>query len=201
MTGPAGAKGEKGATGATGSQASVVCGVSYIRWGKSVCRSNVTRVYSGRTGVSYAYDRGGASNYICMPNDPQYTLAFRPGVQGDSFVYGTEYERLPPGHSVHQHNAVCAVCYVADKHTTIMIPAHTSCPSGSTKEYYGYLISEHKTHHRTMYQCVDIQMEYVPGSQTDVRGGHFYFVEAHCNGCACPPYDSQKELGCVVCSK
>jgi len=80
--------------------------------------------------VTNGYDRGGASNYICMPNDPQYTLAFRPGVQGYSYVYGTEYEQPPPGYSVHQHNAVCAVCYVADKHTTIMIPAHTSCPSG-----------------------------------------------------------------------
>ena len=49
-----------------------------------------------------------------------------------------------------------------------------------------------------MYTCVDVIMESVPGSQIE---GHFYRVEAHCNGVACPPYNNYKELTCVVCSK
>ena len=51
---------------------------------------------------------------------------------------------------------------------------------------------------RTMYTCVDVIMESVPGSHA---GGHFYHVEVHCNGVACPPYNYYKELTCVVCSK
>jgi hypothetical protein len=31
--------------------------------------------------------------------------------------------------------------------------------------------------------------------------GLYYHVEASCNGMACPPYNAEKELGCVVCSK
>jgi hypothetical protein len=52
-----------------------------------------------------------------------------------------------------------------------------------------------------MYECVDIAMESIPGSHNDVGGGHFWHVEAHCNGMACPPYNAEKELSCVVCSK
>ena len=204
MKGDIGVKGnigQKGDTGPPGYPAAVVGGVTYHRWGKSTCGSGATLVYGGKTGIPYYVHKGGASNYICMPNDPQYTLPYRPGVQGYSYVYGTEYELAPPGYNVNQHNAPCAVCYVATKQTTIMIPAHTSCPTGWTREYYGYLASESKNHYRTTYVCVDVAMESVPGSSADIAGGHFYFVEAHCNGVSCPPYSNEKELGCVVCSK
>ncbi len=29
---------------------------------------------------------------------------------------------------------------------------------------------------------VDRGIEFVPGSQADIESGHFYHVEAHCNG-------------------
>ena len=199
--GHTGVKGQKGSAGAPGSPAAIVGGVTYHRWGKSTCRSGATLVYGGKTGVTFEDDSGGASNYICMPHDPQYTLPYHAGVQGYSYVYGTEYELPPPGYNTHQHNAPCAVCYVATKHTTVMIPAHTSCPTGWTREYYGYLASERTSNHRTMYVCVDLAMESVPGSSAHIDGGHFYTVEAHCNGVSCPPYSNEKELGCVVCSK
>ena len=48
---------------------------------------------------------------------------------------------------------------------------------------------------------VDSNMESITGSQNHIDGGHFWHVEAHCNGMAFPPYDNQKELTCVVCSK
>ena len=132
-----------------------------------------------------------------MPNDPQYTLPFQPGVGGNSYVYGTEYERsLVSGRA--QYNAPCAVCYIPTKHTVIMIPAKTTCPSGWTREYYGYLMSENIIFPRTMYECVDRSIESVPGSQGHHDGGH---VEVHCSGMACPPYDNEKELTCVVCSR
>ena len=199
-TGSQGVRGSRGLTGPPGSPAPIVGGVTYNRWGNSNCRSGVERVYPGRTGVTLHDDRGGAANYLCMPNDPQYTLPFEPGVRGQSYVFGTEYEEpLVSGHD--EHNAPCAVCYIPTKHAVIMIPAKTSCPSGWTREYYGYLMSERRSSGRTMYVCVDIAREYIPGSQNHIGGGHFYHVEAHCNGFACPPYSAERELGCVVCSK
>jgi hypothetical protein len=32
-----------------------------------------------------------------------------------------------------QHDAPCAVCYIPTRHSVIMIPAKTSCPSGWTR--------------------------------------------------------------------
>ncbi len=158
-------------------------------------------MYAGRTGISASVHAGGASNYLCMPNDPEYTLSSRAGVQGSSFVFGTEYEGPPLVSGRMNHDAPCAVCYIPTKHTVIMIPAKTSCPSGWTREYDGYLMSENNIHKRTMYVCVDRNMESIPNSQDHADGGHFYHVEAHCNGMPCPPYDNTKELNCVVCSK
>ena len=186
--------------GPPGSPGSPAGGVTYNRWGSSTCRSGVTRVYAGRTGSAWNNDQGGAANYICMPDNPEYTSLNIPGTQDQSRVYGTEYEG-PAQSGKSQHNAPCAVCYLPTKNAVLMIPAKTSCPSGWTREYHGYLMSERRNNHRTMYVCVDMSMESVPGSQNHIDGGHFYHVEAHCNGMACPPYNNFKELNCVVCSK
>ena len=84
-----------------------------------------------------------------------------------------------------------------------MIPAKTQCPSTWTREYSGYLMSTHidSNHHRTMFECVDRNPDTVAGGAPDTHGAVFYHVEANCNGMACPPYDAQKELTCVVCTK
>ena len=67
-----------------------------------------------------------------------------------------------------------------------MIPAKTTCPSGWIREHYGYLMSESTPNRRSEYACVDMTMESIPGSYSNVLGGHFWQVEAHCNGLACP---------------
>jgi len=83
-----------------------------------------------------------------------------------------------------------------------MIPAKTCCPSTWTLEYSGYLMSASKAYpHITMYECVDKNPDSVPGTATSTDLALFYHVEANCNGMACPPYDSQKELTCAVCTK
>ena len=197
--GSPGVRGLPGPAGPPGSPAPAVGGVTYKRWGNSNCRSGATRVYAGRTGSTHA-TQGGAANYLCMPNSPQYTLPYRSGVQGSSYVYGVEYENTVSAGTA-QYNAPCAVCYVSDKNTVLMIPAQSSCPSGWTREYYGYLMAEHKIRRRTMFECVDLNMEPVPGSVGHTTGGHLEHVEAACSGIPCPPYNNYKELNCVVCSK
>ena len=81
ITGSPGMKGDRGLMGPPGSPARTVGGVTYNRWGKTNCNSpsGVELVYAGRTGIKFHDDQGGAANYVCMPNDPQYTLSYRPG--------------------------------------------------------------------------------------------------------------------------
>ena len=205
--GPPGPQGQSGARGATGPQGAVGAagprsgGVTYTRWGKSSCPniSGTELVYTGRVGGSDHTHRGGAANFLCMPLDPQYTLTYQVGVGGHSYVYGAEYQG--PLRGSHDHNVPCAVCYVSASETVLMIPAKTSCPTSWTREYYGWLMSAHLSHYRSHYECIDKDQESLSGSHANTDGALFYHVEANCNGMACPPYDAQKELNCVVCTK
>ena len=201
--GPQGQRGEAGATGPRGPTGPRSGGVVYTRWGKTSCPnvSGTELVYAGRAGGTHISHQGGAANYLCMPDDPDY-LRYQPGVQGYSYVYGVEYQTGGgPFSAVQNHNVPCAVCYASTRVAVTMIPAKTSCPSTWTLEYSGYLMSVHVSHFRTMYECVDKDPDSIPGSASDADAALFYHVEANCNGMACPPYNPQKELTCAVCTK
>ena len=209
VPGPHGPRGQRGDQGVAGPPGPRNGGVVYIRWGKTSC-PNVTRtelVYAGRAGGSWWSHTGGGANYLCMPNDPDY-LAYQPGVQGWSSVYGAEYQPQSRGplSAVEEHNVPCAVCYASTRVAVTMIPAKTRCPSTWTLEYSGYLMSNYKgdsryINYRTMFECVDKNPDSIPGSAPNNDGTLFYHVEASCTGMLCPPYDPQKELTCAVCTK
>ena len=82
----------------------------------------------------------------------------------------------------------------------IMIPAKTQCPSGWSREYYGYLISEYETRYRLSYYCVDVNSEGI-GSAASEEGVLIYYVASTCHGFDCPPYENDRALSCVVCTK
>ena len=82
-----------------------------------------------------------------------------------------------------------------------MIPAKTQCPSSWTLEYVGFLMTERYNHQRSVFNCVDKDAVSIPGEIANTNGALFYHVEATCNGILCPPYDTQRELTCAVCTK
>ena len=215
--GAKGEKGENGQSGETGERGlpgpagSVMnCGQMYVRWGRTTCPENQSTelVYSGRAGGSWWDRGGGATNYLCMPDNPDY-LQYDPRVQGRNYVYGVEYEpeqgqplRMNP--NVYAHNVPCAVCMAVSHCSLLMIPGKTSCPVSWTTEYVGYLMSGAYDHTLpTTYECVDKDPESVPGLDGvgwNSGSGIFRQVEASCNGMACPPYVAGRELTCVVCT-
>ena len=198
--GPPGERGEKGDPGLPGPRNG---GVVYTRWGSDSCPSTTGTelLYSGRAGNTHHGHKGGGANYQCMPDDPDYA-AFTPGVQGSSQLYGVEYETGGrPFSAVYQHNAPCAVCYSSNRLASVMIPAKTQCPSGWTLEYWGYLMSQHYTQYQSTFICVDHSPDVVPGESANANPATLYHVEASCDGFDCPPYDAEKELTCVVCTK
>ena len=72
-----------------------------------------------------------------------------------------------------------------------MISAWHHCPAGWTVEYmYIWWVN-----------TTLMNAESIPGSDASTNEGLFYHVEATCNGLPCPPYDTQKELTCAVCTK
>ena len=62
-----------------------------FRWGKMSCPTEVGTelIYDGFTGASRFSEPGGASNYLCMPKDPEYKsdLNYRSSKDGYSVVY------------------------------------------------------------------------------------------------------------------
>ena len=181
----------------------------YTRWGRTTCpsTSGTQLMYAGRAAGSHFTDRGGGANYLCLPEQPQYSNYTARTQAGCAYLYGTEYQ----AGGVHlqdsgplsfgDHNVPCAVCYTSMRGTVLMIPAQITCPSSWTREYYGYLVADNHGNQRTMFECVDRSPETVPASSADTNGALFYHVEVKCNGIPCPPYDTQKEVTCVVCTK
>ncbi len=207
VRGEKGEQGEKGPVGPPGPGGPVSGGVVYTRWGKSSCPNTpgTQLLYAGRTGGTFYNQEGGGSNYLCMPEDPEYdsSLQYRPGTQDTARIHGAEYQS--PIQGTHDHNVPCAVCFVASRETVLMIPAKSSCPPSWTREYYGYLMTEYRgissnIRGRTMFECVDKDQESIPGSSSNDDGVLFYHVEASCNGLPCPSYNDHQELNCVVCT-
>ena len=210
--GTVGEKGDRGDSGMPGPQGPQGAqgpptggGAVYVRWGRTSCPTGqgTQLVYSGRAGGNRHSTQGGGTNYLCMPDNPEH-LQYRSGAQGWSYIYGVQYHPNgnQPTYNVNDHNVPCVVCFAATRVTILMIPARHTCPTNWTLEYTGYLMTEGYDQYRSTYECVDKNPESVPGLDGwSGASALFYHVEPNCAGLSCPPYDAQKELTCVVCSR
>ena len=166
---------------------------------------------TGHMGGNHYTSKGGGANYLCLPHNPEWGNRMD-GVQGLSTIYGTEYETAAGyepifsranngGHSLHDLDALCAVCYVPTRSTHIIIPAKRTCPAGWTMEYRGYLMTQHIHSNANDFICVDEEPEGWLGSYASNEGALLYTVEGICGSLPCPPYVNGWELTCVVCSR
>ena len=196
------------------SQTAGISGVTYTRWGRTSCPNDTDAqlVYSGRAGGTNFNARGGSAEKLCLPDNPDYNipgtldLSSSPVQQYKGVIQGVEYEPnygIPgnPIQHLDDHNAPCAVCDVPTRARVIMIPAKTVCPSTWTREYYGYLVTEHVGHYRSSYSCIDVDSEVVAGTGGTENPSLFYPTVTDCNGLSCPPYVNNHMLSCVVCTK
>ena len=183
-----------------------VSGVTYTRWGKTSCPTSTGAqlLYSGRVGGSKYITQGGAAENLCLPDDPDY-IPETAGVTArfSSIIYGTEYEFfVGPLENAHEYNAPCAICFVPTRASVVMIPAKTVCPSSWTREYYGYLTTNLDNHRRSSFTCLDNSPEGVPGTEASTGNTAFlYYTITTCHGLSCPPYENNRILSCVVCTK
>ena len=206
--GEQGPRGERGMTGAQGPPGPRSAGVTYTRWGKSSCPSTpgTELVYSGIVGGTFYNSKGGGAEKLCMPTDPDY-LSGTTGLLISSLpqlpvIDGAEYEfHSGPKTNIAEHNVPCAVCYASSKAAMIMVPAKSVCPSSWTREYYGYLTTEYKTHQRSSFNCIDVDPDVLAGGTGSTNGALFYHVLSTCNGFQCPPYQANRALSCTVCTK
>ena len=160
-------------------------------------------MFSGVIGGSHYSHSGGATNPLCLPTDPVYSTSSQgTSIQnGYAALYGAEYEIIPE--ASYNLDAVCAVCR-PPRATTLMIPATTSCQSGWTLEYTGYIMADLPDDGRsgTEFICVDSEMQGRAGSQGSNNDQMvLYYTKNHCGSLPCPPYEESRVVSCVVCSK
>ena len=161
------------------------------------------------------FDKGGSgSNFLCLPEHPQYRNFIGGFQRLAGEISGIEYELWDGyrsnffsaanagGRPLHQHPAPCALCYVEARSTIAMIPARTHCPSGWTPEYAGYLVSETSVadRKRSSYVCWDGEPEIGVGG-TNQNNAVIYPVQVRCGSLPCSVYPTGRELSCIVCSK
>ena len=182
-------------------------GTVYVRWGHDECPSTAQLVYSGRAGGPHYTHAGGGSNPQCLPLNPNFLTPISGNQYWRAFMYGAEYETFTDSsshvHGRHTFAVPCAVCHVSNRTAVYMVPAKYTCPTGWTREYYGYLMSSHhgSDRHRTQFTCMDDTFKPVPGTSANTEGLLFYLVEGRCGSLPCPPYDNTNELTCAVCTK
>ena len=183
-------------------------GTVYVRWGHDQCPSTAQLVYSGRAGGARYNDPGSGSNPQCLPIDPQFlTPIANKGYTHRAIIQGAEYQTFTDSsshvHGSHDLEVLCAVCHVSNRTAVYMVPAKYTCPTGWTREYYGYLMTSVSLgdRHRTQFTCIDTTFKGVPGTQANLDGFLFHFVQGSCGSLPCPPYDNTRELSCAVCTK
>ena len=162
-------------------------------------------LFRSRVGGNWHTHTGGGSNHICLPEHPLYANYDDKWQPSASAVYGAEYAVSgfnPFKKPLNNHEVPCAVCYVSSRGTYVMIPARNVCPSGWTREYWGYLMTEgYSSKANRNFVCVDEDAENVPFSHAKKGGAKLAPVQGQCYILPCGPYVGGRELTCAVCSK
>ncbi|CAG2240213.1 unnamed protein product [Mytilus edulis] len=136
----------------------------------------VTPSQHGQVGGNYYSNKGGGSNYLCLPNDPENGNVSSNGYDG---LYGAEYQ-IDSSNNPSRRK---------------------SCYKGWKSEYNGFLMSSHKTHITSDFICMDGEAEPLNNSSSNEQGALFYPVRAKCGSLRCPPYKDKTEVLCTVCTK
>lgn len=180
-------------------QAAFNTGSVFTRWGRFECPTSSTLIYKGYTGGSHRLHKGAASNFLCLPEYPQWETRSVGGFY--TSVYGTEYENNFFGGNALNQDVPCSVCKTKTGTKSVMIPARTTCYEGWSIQYKGYLGAGYHDHPAsTEFICVDENVQFVPGGYENKDGKLIYPVVAKCGSLRCHPYIENKPMACVVCS-
>ena len=153
-------------------------------------------------------ETGSGSNYLCLPEYPQYgNYRYPHGSHPQrAYIYSAGYQisYFPPFEGNHKKEVPCAACHSNYGRTLIMIPAVNTCPTTWTREYSGYLMAAYHSEQSTEYVCVDGNSETRTGVSSNTDGAYFFPAEADCTpkgNLECSIYIPGTVLTCAVCTK
>ncbi len=159
---------------------------------------------SGIAGGKQFKETGSGSNYLCLPETPEYDAYTADETSSRAHIVSTEYQIIDftPFEGLNNQDVTCAVCHSNQGRNLLMIPALNTCPDAWTTEYSGYLMATRHNMQGTEYVCVDRNPETKPEAGYD-RGALLYPVEARClpdGNLVCNIYHKGAVLTCAVCT-
>ncbi|XP_063424143.1 uncharacterized protein LOC134707911 isoform X2 [Mytilus trossulus] len=186
-----------------------VTGQVYTHWGSTTCGSTAQLLYSGVMAGGPQGTAGSGSDYLCMPTTPSYTGDESGSTESErgqlyGIQLGLDTSAWPSPFDISKNGYVvdCAVCQILANPAVFMQAATNTCPTGWTVVYTGYLMSEIAagvTATSKGYACLDKDAPLSTAGSAD--NAFVYPVEGKCGTLACPSYEDNAELTCVVCSK
>jgi hypothetical protein len=178
----------------------------FTNWGRNDCPSGSSLIYAGYAAGGNAGHTGSGANTVCLTNAPSYAGAvFSDADENRNLLYGVEMQTSGYGLATLagfvNYDMTCAVCRVDNATQTIWVPGTTNCPSGWTKQYSGYIMSDHYTQRKSEFVCVNAT-PIAAGSNANSGGPYWYPTEtemgALVNGA---PYVQDREVTCCVCTQ
>ena len=163
--------------------------------GNTTCPYGANTLYKG-TAVGGRHDHETSpSNLMCLPFD---TMDNPNNVGADTTAYDVVYSVGGVLAHANCHGMTCALCEATGRVDKIMIPSHYVCPDGWHKEYSGYIMAGHYSHHGgSTYYCIDENLEQVKGSGSCSNAHILYMVGASRRYMP----TTSKALSCIVCTK
>ena len=152
-------------------------GVVYTRWGESTCPENSTKmIFSGKLASTTA------ASYLCLP--------FHHDLQNDKEEPANQqiYSNIDST-TLRTSEVPCSVCLALKQNTVLTVPAKVTCPSGWTREYYGFVING--SSEDGQYHCMD-------GSGGNHSKSWLDHIKVDCNdfsGSGC-----HDNIECAVCT-
>merc|ERR1711894_224546 len=97
---------------------------------------------------------------------------------------------------VNDYYMPCTVCNHLSHSSVYTIPGSNVCHPGWTLEYKGYLMTDGYPDNKasTEYICVDDNPERLGNDPHGSNSKMMLYVEARCDGLACPPYVNGREM-------
>ncbi|GFY69962.1 uncharacterized protein TNIN_478181 [Trichonephila inaurata madagascariensis] len=185
--------------------------VTYVRWGSKECPSSpmIFKLDTGHMAATSNRGTGGASDYLCLPQNPVYPdekPAF--GNDASTFVTGVKYGLLDD-HPFTDHDAryfygkgvPCATCHLTNRTLIHVFPAQDECPEDWIYEYSGYLMagSNLPGAHICMNDAPEAYEENIEEQQAHSLS--LVHISEMNEGLPKPPYEKKAAVKCIVCSK
>jgi len=184
-----------------------VCSTSspvYTRWGSNTCPSGATKLYAGAMAHDHYTHQGSGYNFLCLHPKPELLPGNNKGSQNGALLYGVEYENTGAVDKNHDKDAACVVCqHKRPERVPYVQWGRKTCSNGHKAEYYGVIMSDHYTHKKSEFICVDWERAFHKTSNNGSQNGALlYTTEMEAQGGSGDDlaYGQDRELSCVLCS-